>query len=128
MRRELTMKRYCSVFASCLLTIAFGCSRPDQRAAIQQGEAGEPVSGDWAIIQQDTEAESLNWMTATTASAARILYGVNDSNIFETLLQYDPTDWSYTKPLLAESYPEVSADHLTYTFTIRDGVKWHDGK
>ena len=33
-----------------------------------------------------------------------------------------------TKPLLAESLPEVSSDHLTYTYTLRDGVKWHDGK
>lgn len=41
---------------------------------------------------------------------------------------YNPSDWSLTKPLLAEALPEVSEDHLTYVFTIRDGVKWHDGK
>ena len=121
------MKRYMSLLAIVLTMISFGCSRPDQGTATNQVGAGTPVNGDWAIVQYDSEPEGLNWVTATTASASRIAYGMNGSHIYETLLQYDPKDWSYTKPLLAESYPEISADHLTYTFTIRDGVKWHDG-
>jgi ABC-type transport system substrate-binding protein len=43
-------------------------------------------------------------------------------------MQYDPKDWSFSRPLLAEAQPEISPDHLTYTYTLRDGVKWHDGQ
>ncbi len=32
------------------------------------------------------------------------------------------------QPMLAENLPEVSADGLTYTITIREGVSFHDGQ
>src|SRR5437016_8307010 len=54
--------------------------------------------------------------------------GVNNSQIYEFLMGYSTKDWDLTEPLLAEAPPDISADHLTYTFKIRDGVKWHDGK
>ncbi|HTE35278.1 MAG TPA: ABC transporter substrate-binding protein, partial [Reyranella sp.] len=31
------------------------------------------------------------------------------------------------QPQMAEKY-EVSSDRLTWTFTLRDGLEWHDGK
>lgn len=45
--------------------------------------------------------------------------------IYQSLLTYDAS----LKPLpqLAKSW-EVSEDGLTYTFSLQDGVKWHDGK
>ena len=46
-------------------------------------------------------------------------------NTFDGLLEYD--DENVQKPALAESY-EVSADGLTYTFHIRQGVKWVDSQ
>jgi peptide/nickel transport system substrate-binding protein len=47
---------------------------------------------------------------------------------YNTLLRVDPTDPSGTKPVgdLAESWT-VSKDGLTYTFKLRQGVKFHDG-
>jgi peptide/nickel transport system substrate-binding protein len=44
--------------------------------------------------------------------------------IYEGLLRYDHE--LTPMPGLAESW-EVSPDGLTYTFKLRDGVKWHDG-
>jgi peptide/nickel transport system substrate-binding protein len=47
---------------------------------------------------------------------------------YNTLLRVDPNEKSGTKPVpsLAESWT-VSPDGLTYTFKLRQGVKFHDG-
>jgi peptide/nickel transport system substrate-binding protein len=47
---------------------------------------------------------------------------------YSTLLKVDPTDKTGTKPIgdLAESWT-IAKDGLTYTFKIRQGVKFHDG-
>ncbi len=45
--------------------------------------------------------------------------------IFETLVDYEPTGFKLV-PKLATKW-EASADGKTWTFTLRDGVKFHDG-
>ncbi|MDR2657269.1 MAG: peptide ABC transporter substrate-binding protein [Oscillospiraceae bacterium] len=47
------------------------------------------------------------------------------TNVFEGLVTYDTTDGSMI-PGNAESWT-VSDDGLTYTFTLREGLKWSDG-
>ncbi|MBI1880103.1 MAG: ABC transporter substrate-binding protein [Chloroflexi bacterium] len=46
-------------------------------------------------------------------------------NVYEGLLEYVPAS-TELRPALAESW-EVSEDGLTYTFTLRQGIKYHDG-
>ncbi len=46
-------------------------------------------------------------------------------NIYETLLKYDPLE-DRIIPVLATEY-EKSEDNLSWTFTLRQGVKFHDG-
>ena len=53
-------------------------------------------------------------------------------NVYETLVWYDRASSSDLVPLLATEVPTVdnggiSADGLTYIFTVRDGVKFSDG-
>lgn len=46
-------------------------------------------------------------------------------NVYDTLVWQDPADGSF-KPGLAESW-EAAADGMSYTLTLRQGVKYHDG-
>src|SRR5262252_5034595 len=45
--------------------------------------------------------------------------------IYDTLFATDEN--SEVKPQMVDKY-EVSADQLTHTFTLRDGLLWHDGQ
>ncbi|MEK7682002.1 MAG: ABC transporter substrate-binding protein, partial [Chloroflexota bacterium] len=46
---------------------------------------------------------------------------------YSTLVQFDPDDTEKLAPDIAEKW-DISKDGLTYTFTIRKGIKFHDGK
>ncbi|MBR9863331.1 MAG: ABC transporter substrate-binding protein [Rhodobacteraceae bacterium] len=59
-----------------------------------------------------------------TSAAAGAIDNVVYSNIFEGLTRFGP-DGS-VNPGLAESW-DISEDGLTYTFHLREGVKFHDG-
>src|SRR5256884_9213423 len=45
--------------------------------------------------------------------------------VYDTLFAMD--EKGEIKPQMVEKY-DVTADKLTYTFTLRDGLFWHDGK
>lgn len=47
--------------------------------------------------------------------------------IFDSLLAIDD-DMNPTLPSLATSLPEIDEIEGSYTFTLREGVKWHDGQ
>src|SRR5579884_2670769 len=121
------MTRRNTILAILSLSLVVACSR-STTGEKATADAGQPVSGDWAIVRYDSEPETLNPLLNRSANAAFAISGINNSQIYEYLLGYNTKDWRLTEPLLAESLPEESPDHLTYTFTIRDGVKWHDGQ
>lgn len=70
-------------------------------------------------IPQDLE-DSLDPHEAVAAGTKEILF-----NIYEGL--YKPDSDGNIVPAVAESYT-VSEDGLVYSFTLRDGVKFHNGK
>jgi peptide/nickel transport system substrate-binding protein len=59
-----------------------------------------------------------------TGAAAGAIDSVLYSNVFEGLTRFDST--GAVIPGLAKSW-EISDDGLTYTFTLNDGVTFHDG-
>ena len=124
--RDDMMRR---VLKLALLSLCFlsSCTKSGATGDTAATNVSQPVPGDWAIVRFETDADTLNPYTWATAPASRVLGGPNNSNVFESLLYTDPNDYTNVQGRLAVSRPEISEDHLTYTFTLRDGVKWHDG-
>jgi peptide/nickel transport system substrate-binding protein len=85
-------------------------------------DAGKPVTGDWLVEHLLSDPEQLNPLTSNDATASSLL-----AYMVESLLDRDP-DTLALRPLLAASLPEISDDHLTYTFHLRPDAKFSDGK
>lgn len=64
--------------------------------------------------------------TVNPLSSTDYYASVVQGYVLETLYDRDIDTYEW-RPLLAKEYT-VSKDGLTFEFTIRDGVKWHDGK
>ncbi len=82
--------------------------------------APEPVSGGTVNIAITAEPPGWDPTASTSQEIARVTY----HNIFEGLVRFSEN--GTIVPALAESWV-VSDDGLTWTFTIRQGVKFHDG-
>jgi len=116
-----------SKFASLLLcttcilfTLLAGCSGGGE--ANTGGDSGEATRGDWAVIHELSDPEGLNPMVTNDASSSALF-----NRVYEKLLEQD-FETTELYPVLAENRPTISADHLTYTFSIRKGVTFSDGK
>lgn len=93
----------------------------------KQGETADfdktkPEKGDWVVVHQLSDPEGLNPITTSDAGARNIF-----QKIFEPLLDIDYAT-TQLRPNLATAMPVVSDDHLTYTFTLRDNIRFSDGK
>lgn len=80
-----------------------------------------PKEPDSLVYHLSSEPDTLNRLTATDAYSDRI-----NNLVFDSLIERDNETLEF-KPKLAKSW-EVSEDKLTYTFRLREDVKWHDGK
>ncbi len=73
-----------------------------------------------AVLGIDNDPPTLNLGTSTDFTAGDV-----SAKILEGLIWLDP---EYNpRPSLATAW-RISPDGKTYTFTLRKGVKWHDGK
>lgn len=99
------------------------CSKGKQEQATEPtGQASaEPATGDWLVRHLSSEPATLNPITATDAYESVI-----NGYIYESLLDLD-NDTLELVPQLAEKW-EVSDDKLQFTFTLKDGLHWQDGK
>ncbi len=83
--------------------------------ALAQGKKGGDI-----IIAQQAQPPTLDAMT-TTAQAARNI----SLHMFESL--YTRDEGANPRPDLAEGV-DIAADGMSYTFKLRSGVKFHNGK
>jgi len=75
---------------------------------------------DVLVVGQIAEPKSLDPQTVTAVNDFRILI-----NLYDGLVRYKPGSLQ-VEPALATSW-EISKDGKRYTFTLRKGVKFHDG-
>ncbi|MFA9431589.1 ABC transporter substrate-binding protein [Egicoccus sp. AB-alg2] len=83
-----------------------------------EGEAAGPEGGT-LVAAIGGEPDQLNPLTTTSSFAFTVL-----ENVYDTLVQ--PGEDLQMEPALAESW-ETSDDLLTWVFTLREGVTFHDG-
>jgi len=86
----------------------------------KQGGGGQQGGGsDTFTLAEVADIADMNSVTTTDLYSARLL-----NNINEGLYRLDANDKPH--PAMAKSV-DISDDTLTYTFTLRDGIKWSNG-
>jgi peptide/nickel transport system substrate-binding protein len=113
-----------AVLAALVLCVA--CSGTDERSGIAApvrtaGADAGPVRGDWLIEWLLADPESLNPVTSNDVASSTVLGPIMSSLNGQDPETLDPI------PVVAE-LPTVSPDHLTYTFTMRDGATFADSR
>ena len=81
----------------------------------------DAASGDWIIKHEMADAEKLLPTVTNDATASEI-----DDLIYEGLLIVNRETYQL-EPLIAKELPQISDDHLTYTFTLKENVTFSDG-
>ena len=94
----------------------------DVKPVVSKPDPGKPVTGDWLVMHSLSDPEQLNPLTSNDSASSDIL-----ELIFEGLLSRDPRTLAF-KPVIAETRPEISQDHLSYTFKIRKDAHFQDGR
>ncbi|CAM5510697.1 ABC transporter substrate-binding protein [Leifsonia shinshuensis] len=105
-----------------LATIAIGIAASLALAGCS-GASSSSSAGTDASIAVGSLYEPVN--LDNTAGGGQGVTEALNGNVYEGLFKL--TDDGKVEPLLATKYT-TSADGLTYTFTLRDGVKFHSGK
>ena len=103
------------LLGALLSTVLSGCGGGSaEQPKIDRASTNEMNVG----IAQDLD-DSLDPHKAVAAGTKEVMF-----NVFEGLVK--PTSTGDLTPAVAEKY-EISEDRLTYTFTLREGVQFHNG-
>src|SRR5512139_3648873 len=101
-----------------LILGACACSRQDEVLPLT-GSPGPPAYGDTFIEASIGEPSTLLPVLASDSASSDI-----NGLVYNGLLRYDKN--LRLEGVMAESW-EISPDNLTITFSLRKGIKWHDG-
>jgi ABC-type transport system substrate-binding protein len=98
-----------------------GCREPYPQPRLQGAGHREPVRGGIFRYAFDSDIRSLDPHVAYDELSGAVVH-----MLFDTLVDYAPGTTELT-PSLAERW-EISPDGLQYTFHLREGVRFHNGR
>src|SRR5262249_45166779 len=112
------MQRHCALFAVVALALLVG----SVAAAVPATAASEtPRRGGVLLARIAADAPSLDPHQESTFATIELV-----APLYSLLLQIDPLNYPKIIGDLATEW-KIAPDGLTYTFKIRQGVKFHDG-
>jgi peptide/nickel transport system substrate-binding protein len=118
------MKKTMKLLLISILAISMflvGCgSQSSKTSSNGDSKSGSATKKDTLVYGRGGDSTSLDPITSTEGETFKVT-----QNIFETLVTYGEQDTTL-HPGLAEKW-DVSPDGLTYTFHLRQGIKFHDG-
>lgn len=118
---DISRRRFVQAFglvgAASMFGLA-GCG--SKRAGAGGDDTGASGVADTIVFAQGSDPRGLDPAYVDDGESAKVM-----CNIYDTVLAYDK-ETCEVLPSLGE-LPDISDDGLTYTFKIREGVKFHDG-
>lgn len=108
------------MFVLLLSAALMGCSSDSSSSEGGSDGGSSEKKQDSLVFGRGGDSTSLDPITTTEGEAFKVTV-----NVFETLLNYGEQDTTVEEGLATKW--EVSEDNLTYTLTLREGVKFHDG-
>lgn len=108
--------------AAMLPVSLYGCTGDTEPSVSPSAPAqsGEPSDGGSVTVGISQDLDSLDPHRAVAAGTSEVLF-----NIFEGLVKVSPDGGVI--PAVASDY-EISEDKTVYTFTLREGVTFHNGE
>jgi len=110
------MKKLIGLLAVLMLIVS-GCGK---EKSSNENSLKTKVDGGELVVRISQDMDFLDPHKAIAAGTYEVMF-----NVFEGLLK--PTNEGKLVPAVAESF-EISKDNLVYTFKLRDGIKFHNGK
>ena len=111
------MRKFALLSVLILMFVVQGASAQDSTAAFSC-----PQTGGTLIVQGEGDPQSLSGLYANDGNSLAV------TTFMDEPLVLGGENWGdKIEPALAESW-DISADGLTYTFHLRQGVKWSDGQ
>lgn len=131
MKKKQLLLGVTAFFASVALCACGGDKRAEGTSAGEQGKtessvnessntlSGTPVTGGSVVFGMTQDLASLDPHTETDAGTRDVVF-----NLYEGLVK--PASDGSLMPAVASIY-QISDDAKVYTFTLRDGITFHDG-
>jgi peptide/nickel transport system substrate-binding protein len=129
--RKIFIMKAMFVFALAFILSSCGRQKNEENQTTETNNIETPlmapdiegaVQGDWVIQQELADAEKLNPLVSSDATATEI-----SNYIFQGLLVVNRETYELD-PVVAKSLPEISEDKLVYTFDLKENVTFSDGK